>query len=90
MILLEFPRVLIYAENMVFKGSLISDSTVKKTKISVQAKDRFTFSPSIRDGVLRSGMLLYLHHTNFKIFFHPAKFDNCKDEKISDFKTVSV
>ena len=29
---------------MVFKGSLISDSTVKKTKISVQAKDRFTFS----------------------------------------------
>ena len=26
----------------------------------------------------------------FKIFFHPAKFDNFKDEKISDFKTVSV
>ena len=25
-----------------------------------------------------------------KIFFHPAKFDNFKDEKISDFKTVSV
>ena len=46
--------------------------------------------PSIRDGVLRSGMLLYLHHINFKIFFHPAKFDNFKDEKISDFKTVSV
>ena len=47
-------------------------------------------NPSIRDGVLRSGMLLYLHHINFKIFFHPAKFDNFKDEKISDFKTVSV
>ena len=46
--------------------------------------------PSIRDGVLRSGMLLYLHHINFKIFFHPTKFDNFKDEKISDFKTVSV
>ena len=46
--------------------------------------------PSIRDGVLRSGMLLYLHHRNFKLFFHPAKFDNFKDEKISDFKTVSV
>ena len=45
---------------------------------------------SIRDGVLCSGMLLYLHHIDFKIFFHPAKFDNFKDEKISDFKTVSV
>ena len=47
-------------------------------------------NPSIRDGVLRSGMLLYLHHINFKIFFQTAKFDNFKDEKISDFKTVSV
>jgi hypothetical protein len=35
-------------------------------------------------------MLLYLHHINFKIFFHLAKFDNFKDEKISDYKTVSV
>ena len=25
-----------------------------------------------------------------KIFFHPAKFDNFKDEKFPDFKTVSV
>ena len=25
-----------------------------------------------------------------KIFFHPAKFDNFKDETISDYKTVSV
>ena len=48
------------------------------------------FSPSIRDRVLCNGMLLYLHHINFKIFFHPANFDNFKDEKISDFKTVSV
>ena len=47
-------------------------------------------NPSIRDGVLRSGMLLYLHHRDSKIYFHPAKFDNFKDEKISDFKTVSV
>ena len=35
-------------------------------------------------------MLLYLHLRNSKIFFHPAKFDNFKDEKISDYKTVSV
>ena len=26
----------------------------------------------------------------FMIFLHPAKFDNLKDEKLSDFKTVSV
>ena len=31
-----------------------------------------------------------LHLISNKIFFHPAKFDNFKDEKISDFKTVSV
>ena len=35
-----------------------------------------------------SGMLLYLHHRNSKLFFHLAKFDDFKDEKISDFKTV--
>ena len=35
-------------------------------------------------------MLLYLHLINFKIFFYPAKFDNFKDETISDLKTVSV
>ena len=46
--------------------------------------------PSIRNRVLCSGMLLYLHHKNSKLFFHPAKFDNFKDEKISDFKSVSV
>ena len=33
-------------------------------------------------------MLLYLHHRDSKIFFHPAKFDNFKDEKISDYKTA--
>ena len=32
-------------------------------------------------------MLLY---RDSKIFFHPAKFDNFKDETISDYKTVSV
>ena len=48
------------------------------------------YDPSIRNGVLRSEMLLYLHHRDSKIFFHPAKFDNFKDEKILDFKTVSV
>ena len=45
---------------------------------------------SIDNGIPHSGMLLYLHHIDSKIFFHPAKFDNFKDEKISDFKTVSV
>ena len=53
-------------------------------------KDLDGSDPSIRDGVLRSGMLLYLHHRNSKLFFHPAKFDKAKDEKISDLKTVSV
>ena len=33
--------------------------------------------------------LLYLYHKKFKKFFHPAKFDNFKDETISDYKTVS-
>ena len=64
---------------------------IQDTRITF--RDQLTFirsRPSIRDGVLRSGMLLYLHHIKFKIFFHPAKFDNFKDEKISDFKTVSV
>ena len=45
---------------------------------------------SIGNWILCSGMLLYLHHRNSKLFFHTAKFDNFKDEKISDFKTVSV
>ena len=49
-----------------------------------------TCNPSIRDKVLCSGMLLYLHLMNFKIFFHPAMFDNFKEETISDNKTVSV
>ena len=45
---------------------------------------------SIDNWVPRSGMLLYLHLISNKIFFHPAKFDNFKDETISDYKTVSV
>ena len=59
-------------------------------KVTFKLGPSLAYTPSIRDGVLRSGMLLHLHHINFKIFFHPAKFDNFKDEKISDFKTVSV
>ena len=35
-------------------------------------------------------MLLYLHLISNKIFFHPANFDNFKDETILDYKTVSV
>ena len=26
----------------------------------------------------------------WRLYFHPAKFDNFKDEKMSDYKTVSV
>ena len=65
---------------------------VRRVKIKVFKKVSFdnVSTPSIRDRVLRSGMLLYLHHRDSKIFFHPAKFDNFRDEKISDFKTVSV
>ena len=48
------------------------------------------WNPSIRDGVHRSGMPLSCILRENKIFFHPAKFGNFKDEKISDFKTVSV
>ena len=47
-------------------------------------------SLSIENWVPRNGMLFYLHQRDYEIFFHPAKFDNFKDEKISDFKTVSV
>ena len=50
----------------------------------------FSIKLSIDNGVPHSGILLYLHHKDFKIFFHPAKFDNFKDETISDYKTVSV
>ena len=53
-------------------------------------KDIPYLEPSIRDRVLCSGMLLYLHLINFKIFLHPAKFDNFKDETISDYRFVSV
>ena len=50
----------------------------------------FGLLPSIRNRVLGSGMLLYLHLISNKIFFYPEKFDNFKDETISDNKTVSV
>ena len=58
--------------------------------IKKNSKKKHSVAPSIRDGVHRSGMALYLHLKRKKDFFHPAKFDNFKDEKISDFKTVSV
>ena len=61
--------------------------TLKKTFI--KASDAL-FRVSIRNRVLCSGMLLYLHHRNSKLFFHPAKFDSLKDETISAFKTVLV
>jgi hypothetical protein len=56
-------------------------------------------SPSIKNGWI-SQFSQGCHCTSLKktavksairrIFFHPAKFDNFKDEKISDYKTVSV
>ena len=53
-------------------------------------QDKGIEAEAIASRVPRSGMLLYLHHRDSKMFFHPAKFDNFKDEKISDYKTVSV
>ena len=32
----------------------------------------------------------YLLTAIWRLYFHPAKFDNFKDEKKSDYKTVSV
>ena len=32
----------------------------------------------------------YLLTAIWRIYFHPAKFDNFKDEKMSDYKTVSI
>ena len=50
----------------------------------------FRANLNIGNWILHSGMLLYMHHRNSKLFFHLAKFDNFKDEKISDYKTVLV
>ena len=68
---------------MEFKNALVFDRIAEELKI-------YCAGPSIRNRVLCSGMLLYLHFRNSKIFFHPAKFDNFKDETISDYKTVAV
>ena len=72
--------------------SSTSLSTTHSTSLKSQLQSciLLAWTLSIDNGVPHSGMLLYLHHRDFKIFFHPAKFDNFKDEKISDFKTVSV
>ena len=61
----------------------------KKLNIVGKRKQIGSLLLSIDNWELRSGMLLYLHLISSKIFFHPAKFDNFKDEKISDFKNVS-
>ena len=45
---------------------------------------KLSWRPSIRNRVLCNRIIEI-----FKIFFH-AKFDNFKDETISDYKTVSV
>ena len=76
--------------SLTYKGQLISKYLFDAFTFYQKTNEKKSINPSIRDGVLRSGMLLYLHHRDSKIFFHPAKFDTFKDEKISDFKTVSV
>ena len=35
-------------------------------------------------------LMRYLLTAIWRLYFHPAKFDNFKDEKMSDNKTVSV
>ena len=45
------------------------------------------FNPSIRDRVLCSGMLLYLHHINLKIFF----IQQClTTSKMRQFQTIKL
>ena len=75
----------------IFKiSNLTSKKNLVKNQDSPQKNSKMWSYLSIDNWVPRSGMLLYLHHRNSKLFLHPAKFDNFKDEKISDFKTVSV
>ena len=62
----------------------------KESRQSNMIPSFYRLELSISNWELCGEMRLYLHHRNSKIFFHPAKFDNFKDEKISDFKTVSV
>ena len=68
---------------------ILASSDTKKKDCTIVAR-KISQPLSIDNWVPHSGMLLYLHHINSKLFFHPAKFDNFKDEKISDNKTVSV
>jgi hypothetical protein len=35
-------------------------------------------------------VLVYLLTAIWRLYFYPAKFDNFKDEKMPDYKTVSV
>ena len=42
---------------------------------------------------MKTEKYLFMRHlltTIWRLYFYPAKFDNFKDEKISDYKTVSV
>ena len=64
--------------------------TEKTLKYFIFTLDGIHSRLSIDNWVPRSRMLLYLHHRDSEMFFHTAKFDNSKDEKISDFKIVSV
>ena len=42
---------------------------------------------------MKTEKYLFMRHlltTIWRLYFYPAKFDNFKDEKNSDYKTVSV
>ena len=49
----------------------------------------FDFSP-LKQNEKQWFFMRYLESAIWRLFFHPAKFDNFIDEKMSDYKTVSV
>ena len=61
-----------------------SPHVFNKNKLQIFILIKYMKTLSIDNWVPHSKMLLYLHHRDSKIFFHPAKLDNFKDEKISD------
>jgi len=82
---INMPAILIKVFYLMVVG--YRDNWIVSTDLKEQ---NIGFPPSISNRVLCSGMLLYLHHRNSKLFSHPAKFDNFKDEPLKPFKTVSV
>ena len=48
------------------------------------------FSDMVFKYVNRTEKWFFMRYLFKRLYFHPAKFDNFKDEKISDYKIVSV